>query len=76
MFTVVVPQFAQLYDQMGSKLPAMTLVLLASASGCSTTSSTLCSSPPAAAYARYRFSLTERGQDFADGVRVRLPDPR
>ena len=28
MFTVVVPQFAALYDQMGSKLPAMTLALL------------------------------------------------
>ena len=28
MFTVVVPQFALLYDQIGSKLPAMTLALL------------------------------------------------
>ena len=28
MFTVVVPQFAQLYDQLGNKLPTLTLVLL------------------------------------------------
>ena len=28
MFTVVVPQFALLYDQIGNKLPAMTLALL------------------------------------------------
>ena len=29
MFTVVIPQFAELYDQMGSQLPKMTLALLA-----------------------------------------------
>ena len=29
MFTVVVPQFAELYDQLGTKLPGMTLDLLA-----------------------------------------------
>ena len=28
MFTVVVPQFAKLYDQLGGKLPAMTMFLL------------------------------------------------
>src|SRR6516165_5616836 len=28
MFTVVIPQFAQLYDQMGSKLPDLTIGLL------------------------------------------------
>ena len=29
MFTVVVPQFAKLYDQLGNKLPGITLDLLA-----------------------------------------------
>ena len=28
MFTVVIPQFAELYEQMGSQLPAMTVGLL------------------------------------------------
>jgi len=29
LFTVVIPQFSKLYDEMGSQLPAMTMMLLA-----------------------------------------------
>jgi type IV pilus assembly protein PilC len=34
LITFVVPRFAQLYDQLGTKLPAMTLFLLALGQGC------------------------------------------
>ena len=73
MFTVVVPQFALLYDQLGNKLPALTLPCSPSARGCGTTFSgwrwlwPLSYSPSIAS------SLTERGKDFADSVRIRLP---
>jgi type IV pilus assembly protein PilC len=72
MFAYVVPQFATLYDQLGSKLPAMTMA---------------CSTSQVAQHnllwillviavggrSGYRFSITERGPDFVDGVRIRLP---
>ena len=73
MFVFVVPEFAVLYDQMGNKLPRMTMELLAFGEflhhnilwillvfGCT-------------AYSAYRFSITERGRDFIDGVRIKMP---
>jgi type IV pilus assembly protein PilC len=71
MFAYVVPQFALLYDQLGSKLPAMTVVLL----NFSRWVNLLWMVGTAAliGFALYRFTLTERGQDFADNLRVRLP---
>jgi type IV pilus assembly protein PilC len=73
MFTVVVPQFAQLYDQLGNKLPTLTLVLLSFGKWMQHTILYQVLIAAAAGYTLYRFFLTERGKDFADGVRVRLP---
>jgi type IV pilus assembly protein PilC len=73
MFTVVVPQFAALYDQMGSKLPAMTLALLNSGKWTQHNILWIVLGVVAIAAAAYRFSLTERGRDFIDGLRVGLP---
>jgi len=73
MFTVVVPQFAQLYDQLGNKLPTLTLVLLSFGKWMQHTILWQLALAGAAGYTLYRFFLTERGKDFADGVRVRLP---
>jgi type IV pilus assembly protein PilC len=73
MLTVVVPQFAQLYDQMGSKLPSMTLGLLALGKWLHNNFLWLFLSVVAIALALYRFAVTERGRDFVDGVRVALP---
>ncbi len=42
----VVPRFAQLYDQIGSKLPTLTIIMLEMGRGLSTTSSTRCPSSP------------------------------
>jgi type IV pilus assembly protein PilC len=73
MLTVVVPQFAQLYDQMGSKLPAMTLGLLALGKWLHNNILWLFLGAAAIALAAYRFAVTERGRDLVDGFRVALP---
>jgi type IV pilus assembly protein PilC len=73
MFTVVVPQFAVLYDQMGSKLPGMTLALLAFGKWMQHNIAWLALGAVIAGAFAYRFSLTERGRDFVDGARIRMP---
>jgi type IV pilus assembly protein PilC len=73
MFTVVVPQFAVLYDQLGNKLPALTMALLAFGKWMQHNILWLADRRLAIAFALYRFSITERGRDFVDGVRVKLP---
>jgi type IV pilus assembly protein PilC len=73
MFTVVVPQFAALYDQLGSKLPAMTLALLSSGKWTQHNILWIALGVIAIATAIYRFSITESGRDFIDSVRIGLP---
>lgn len=73
MFTVVVPQFAQLYDQMGSKLPTLTLALLAFGKWMQHDILWLALGVLALIVGLYRFSITERGRDFVDRVRVGMP---
>jgi type IV pilus assembly protein PilC len=73
MFVFVIPQFAQLYDEMGSKLPAMTIDLLAFGKFLNRNLLWIVLIMAGTAYGIYRFSITERGRDFIDGVRVRLP---
>jgi type IV pilus assembly protein PilC len=73
LLVVVVPQFALLYDQMGSKLPAMTLGLLSFGKWLHHNFLWLLLGVLAIAAAGYRFAITERGRDFVDGFRVRLP---
>jgi type IV pilus assembly protein PilC len=73
LLAVVVPQFAVLYDQMGSKLPAMTLGLLSFGKWLHHNFLWLLLAALVLAAAVYRFSITERGRDFVDGIRVGLP---
>jgi len=73
MFTVVVPQFASLYDQMGSKLPGMTILLLNFGKWMQHNIAYLAIGIATVLFAFYRFSLTERGRDFVDGVRIGTP---
>ena len=73
MFTVVIPQFAKLYDQLGSKLPALTVALLTFGKWMQHNILWLALVLLVVAVSFYRFSITERGRDFVDGVRVRLP---
>jgi type IV pilus assembly protein PilC len=73
MFVFVIPQFAQLYDQMGSKLPAMTMDLLAFGKFLNHNLLWILLIMAGTAFGGYRFSITERGRDFIDGFRIRLP---
>lgn len=73
LLTVVVPQFAQLYAQMGSKLPAMTLDMLAFGKWLQHNILWIILIVLTVAIAVYRFSLTDRGRDFIDNFRVGLP---
>ena len=73
MFAYVVPQFALLYDQLGSKLPEMTVVLLNFSRWINHNIFWIFGTIAIVAFALYRFSLTNRGQDFIDNLRVRLP---
>jgi len=73
LITVVVPKFAELYDQLGSKLPAMTLDLLAFGTWMQHNFLWVLLGVVALIALLYRFSLAERGKEFFDSVRVRLP---
>ena len=73
MFTVVIPQFAKLYDQLGSKLPALTVDLLNFGKWMQHNILWLAIGALIVGVAFYRFAITERGRDFVDGVRVKMP---
>jgi type IV pilus assembly protein PilC len=73
MFTYVVPQFAQLYDQLGSKLPPMTVLLLNFSKALNRNLVWILLTIVVVGLGLYRFSITERGRDVVDGVRIRLP---
>jgi type IV pilus assembly protein PilC len=73
LLTVVVPQFAELYDQLGSQLPAMTVALMSFGRWLQHNILWLALALLIIAAVSYRFAITERGKDFIDSVRVRLP---
>jgi type IV pilus assembly protein PilC len=73
MFTVVIPQFAELYDQMGSQLPKMTLALLAFGKWTQHNIIWIALTLLIVGVGSYRFSLTEKGRDVIDTIRVRAP---
>jgi type IV pilus assembly protein PilC len=73
MFAYVVPQFAELYDQIGSKLPAMTVALLTFSKWLNHNLVWIALIVLAAGAAAYRFAITERGRDFVDAFRIRMP---
>ncbi len=65
LLAVVVPQFAILYDQMGSKLPAMTVDLMNFGKWLNHNFIWLLLGLLTFAFAAYRFSITERGRDLS-----------
>lgn len=73
MFTVVIPQFAQLYDQMGSKLPALTTDLLSFGKWLQHSIVYIVVVLAAIVFAAWRFVITDRGRDVFDTIRVRFP---
>jgi type IV pilus assembly protein PilC len=73
MFVFVIPQFADLYEQMGSKLPGMTLDLLAFGKFLHSNLLWILLFMGGTGYGGYRFSITEKGRDAIDGFRIWLP---
>jgi type IV pilus assembly protein PilC len=73
MFTVVIPQFAELYEQIGSQLPAMTVALLAFGKAIRHDIVWIVLGIVAVAAGLWRFSVTERGRDTIDSFRIGMP---
>ncbi len=73
LVTFVVPQFATLYDQVGTKLPALTLGLLAF--GKAAQHYVLYAAPVVAllGFLIWRWSRTAKGADTIDAIRVKMP---
>ena len=73
LITFVVPRFAQLYDQIGTKLPTLTLMLLAL--GTKAQNYILYVLPVVAliGYLLYRWAKTPSGADRIDGIRIAMP---
>ncbi|MGH7996334.1 MAG: type II secretion system F family protein [Opitutaceae bacterium] len=73
LISFVVPRFAELYNQIGSKLPSITLWLLAV--GNFAQKYVLIALPTFAliVYLVYRWSKTDAGSDRIDGIRIKLP---
>ena len=73
MFTVVIPQFAELYEQIGSQLPAMTLGLLTTGKWMQHNIVWILVTLAIIGVVSYRFAGTEKGRDAIDGFRIGLP---
>jgi len=73
MFTFVIPQFAQLFDQLGNKLPTITLYLISFGKWLQHAILYILAAVIVAGFAFWRFSLTDRGRDAIDGVRIKSP---
>ncbi len=73
LFTVVIPEFADLYNQLGSKLPPITTVLLNFGTWLRHNFLWVALIVLAIGVAFWRFSVSERGRETVDGIRIRLP---
>src|SRR5215469_246889 len=70
MFTVVVPQFAKLYDQLGNKLPGITLDLLAFGTFMQNNILWLAIAFVIVAVVAWWFAITDKGRDVVDAIRI------
>jgi type IV pilus assembly protein PilC len=73
LITFVVPSFAQLYDQMGSHLPGITVALLNFGVLAQHKGPYALVVIAAVIYGLMRYAKTERGRDLLDGFRIRMP---
>jgi type IV pilus assembly protein PilC len=73
LITFVVPRFASLYDQLGTKLPAMTLALLALGQYVQHYGIYMAAALAVVIYFGRRWSQSDAGADMIDRIRVRLP---
>jgi len=73
LITFVVPRFASLYDQLGTKLPTLTLWLLALGQYVQHDGLYVAPVLIGIGYLIVRWSRSEAGADFIDKVRVKMP---
>ena len=73
LFTVVIPQFSKLYEEMGSQLPTMTLDLLAFGTWTQRNIIWIALVALIVGVVGYRFSITDKGRDAIDTFRIGLP---
>jgi type IV pilus assembly protein PilC len=73
LITFVVPRFAQLYDQLGTKLPALTVFLLSLGREAQSYGIYVGIVVAAVVFLVYRWAKTEAGATFIDKVRIGLP---
>ncbi len=73
LFTVVIPEFADLYNQLGNKLPTLTTWLLAVGTAIRHDFLWILLGIAAVGLGIWGFSVSGRGRDIVDGLRIRLP---
>jgi type IV pilus assembly protein PilC len=73
LVTFVVPQFAKLYAQIGNKLPAMTLAMLALGQGAQHYFFYIVPLLALAAFLLWRWGRSDAGADRIDRIRIALP---
>jgi type IV pilus assembly protein PilC len=73
LITFVVPRFATLYDQLGTNLPGLTLMLLKLGNAAQHYVLYVLPALALIAFLLYRWSKTEGGADRIDGLRIKLP---
>src|SRR5690348_12392242 len=73
MITFVVPQFAKLYDQIGTSLPSMTLLMLAIGRGAQHYILYILPALAVAGFLVWRWAKTDAGAERIDSVRVAMP---
>jgi type IV pilus assembly protein PilC len=73
LITFVVPQFAKLYDQIGTKLPSITLFMLALGTGAQHYILYVLPAVALLGYLLWRWSRSEAGADRIDAIRIRMP---
>lgn len=73
LITFVVPQFAKLYEQIGTTLPTITLMMLALGRGAQHYILYVLPVVAAVVYGLWRWSRTESGADRIDRIRIGLP---
>lgn len=73
LISFVVPRFATLYDQIGTKLPTLTLLLLSLGTHAQRYILYVLPVVAAVGYLLYRWAKTARGADRIDAMRIAMP---
>jgi type IV pilus assembly protein PilC len=73
LITFVVPRFAQLYDQLGTKLPALTIFLLDLGQQAQHYGIYVAAVVAVVIFLLYRWAKTDAGANLIDRVRIALP---